>query len=679
MKTLPFLILLWIIQLNQICIAQDEKGSTQELIERIAETFADDYSEEIDLTPIVEDLESLIESPLNINQASRTDFEKLYFLNSFQIEELIKYRTQMGGIYSIYELQTIEGFTPEVLANMDPFIVFLPPDNESVNYLKQELNFRYVQKLEKAEIFPSDNSTTQENKGFKPAMLLKYRAQKGEKFKFGLTADHDSGEDFFSDTNIYGFDFYSAYFGYSGKKILKQVYLGDYQVKAGQGLIQWSSYGIRKSINATKIRQTGQGLRANSSSDENRFFRGAAVDLDLGQFELITYYSRLNSDANISNEDSLGHVTEVSSIQISGYHRTEGERHDEKALNIQVAGAHLIYRIKHLSLGINGSYQKYSVPLLLSDQRYNLFYFNGDQNYNLSTDFLWVQNRVNFFGEAAISQSGGKAVLAGMEAKPANELSFSLLYRNYATNFQSINGTSFSESSRNSNEKGIYSGLMLFPFKHLKISSYLDIYDTFWMKFTTNGPVHGNDWVMQADFTPNTQFSIYLRVKSENNSIKSSLDVPIKPDLNQQVKRARLHLDWQAHEKFQFRFRTECVQYTKADSSENGWLIFMDAIVHPIEKFSATTRLAWFNTTSYNSRIYSYENDVPQYFYIPAFYNKGLRYYVNCNYRLTESLSFYLKLSQLIYFDHSIIVGSASGASDVPNKTDFKVQVKYRF
>lgn len=659
--------------------AQEKKESSQEIIERIAESFADDYSEEIDLTPIIEDLERIIESPLNINNTTRIELEKLHFLNTFQIEKLLNYQKQVGQIFSIYELQAIEGFNTDIIQDLEPFVVFLAPDVETKSYLKQELNLRYVQVLEKAEGFIPDEEGIKAYEGIQPALMLKYRAEKGEKFKFGLTADNDSGEEFFTGTNPYGFDFYSAYFGYQGKKILKQVFVGDYQMKTGQGLIQWSSYGIRKSTDATNVRQTGQGLRASTSTDENRFLRGAAAAFELGNLELITYYSNSNVDANITTTDENGKVTGVSSIQTSGYHRTESEITDENALNIQTSGANLKYRFNRVSVGVNGLYEKYAAPLTLSDQLYNRFSYNGDQNYNVSTDFLWALNRINFFGEAAISKSGGKALLAGMEAQPANEVSFSILFRDYARDFHSINGTSFAESSKNSNERGIYSGLTIYPVSHIKVSGYIDLYETYWMKFSSMGPVWGTDLVMQTDYSPTRKLNMYLRLKSEQNSEKSSTTVPVKPDEVQQISKARFQLNWQPTEMFQFRFRTEWSGYTKTDSTENGWMVFADVVARPFEKLSATARLAWYNTDGYNSRIYAYENDVPQYFYIPAFYYNGLRYYLNCSYQITSSLSIYLKLSQLLYLDDSITIGTGNTALNDHKKTDFKIHLKYRF
>jgi hypothetical protein len=660
-------------------LAQDPVSPSREIIERLAESFADEYGEEMDLTPLLEDLERLMESPLNLNNTTRSELEGLHFLNTFQIENILNYREQVGQIFTIHELQGVEGFNPEVISDLEPFVEFLAPDTVAPSYLKQELHFRFAEVIEKASGFTPNDEGVTAYEGIRPAMLLKYRAEKGDKFRFGFTADHDPGEAFFKGSNTYGFDFYSAYFGYHGKKYLRQVYVGDYQVKTGQGVIQWSNYGIRKSVDGTGIRQTGQGLRPGTSTDENRLMRGAAASFELGDLELITYYSNHKVDANITTTDEQGKVTGVSSLQTSGYHRTEGEIADENALRIQQAGAALKYRFQRLAVGVNGLYEQYAAPLTLSDQLYNRYNFSGDRNYNLSTDFLWVFNRFTYFGEAAFSQSGGKALVTGMEAQPANEVAFSILYRDYARDFHSINGTSFAESSKNSNERGLYTGITIYPLARFKVSGYIDNYETYWMKFTSNGPVRGTDMMVQADYNPGRRMSMYLRFKSENNTEKSSASDPVKDDEKQQVSRARYQFNWQASEWLQLRFRTEWNAYTKADSTETGWMVFADVVARPIEKFSASARLAWFSTDGYNSRIYAYENDVPQYFYIPAFYNNGMRYYLNCSYQVLSKLTIYLKLSQLYYFDKEQTIGTGTTSLSNHKRTDFKIHLKYRF
>jgi hypothetical protein len=51
-------------------------------------------------------------------------------------------------------------------------------------------------------------------------------------------------------------------------------------------------------------------------------------------------------------------------------------------------------------------------------------------------------------------------------------------------------------------------------------------------------------------------------------------------------------------------------------------------------------------TTSYESRLYAYENDVMLYNIVPAFYGRFARTYMNVSYELSEKLRVFLKVSR---------------------------------
>lgn len=681
MKIYLFLIVCLVV-LNALVnpvFAQQAGIAGQSVIERIVESYADDLSDDGDLTNVLEDLERYLETPMNINTATRQDFERLFFLTSYQIENLLAYRRQYGQIYTQYELETIEGFNSDLAADLVAFVAFLSPEEKTKAYWKQEMLLRYGQYLEPSAGFIENDNGEKAFAGSPARYLMKYRVEKGDRFKMGITAENDAGEEFFKGNNPYGFDFYSAYLGFSGNKILKQVYLGDYQVKTGQGLVQWSGYGKRKSSDGVGVRATGQGLRANTSADENNYMRGVAAQFEIGSFDLMTYYSYNNVDATVSKADSAGNPLAVSSLQNTGYHRTVNEINNKNALAIQTAGASLKYTVNRFSLGVNGAWRSFDALVDPAWQPYNHYYFRGDQNLNISTDLLWVFNRINLFGEAAYSKSGGMAVIAGFESQPANQIAISVVYRNYAPDFNTVNGTAFGESDGIRNERGVYAGISIFPVAKVKISGYVDSYASHWVRYTSTGPVRGTDLIMQTDYNPRRNINMYLRVKTEMNSEKSSESAPIKPDMEVQTTRARYNLNWTFSEKFSLRMRTEWSGYKKDDSFESGWLVFADVVSKPVHKLTATARVSLFNTQSYNSRVYAYENDVPQYFYIPAFYSNGMRYYLNMSYNILQNMKIYLKLSQTNYFDDAFTIGSGNTAVEGNKRTELRLQLRYRF
>ncbi|HKK81380.1 MAG TPA: helix-hairpin-helix domain-containing protein, partial [Prolixibacteraceae bacterium] len=672
-KTLFFILLLHAIQYNNVVTAQEVTQNGNEIIERIAETYAENYNAETDLTPLLEDLQRHIENPFNINTATRNDFEKLHFLTTFQIENLLAYLHKYGQVYSQYELQAIEGFNRQTASDLAVFVQFLPPDEEERTYWNQAINMRYRQYLETKSGFNEDDDGNSKFAGIKPNLLLKYRVEKGNKFQFGFTAENDEGEEFFSGHNPYGFDFYSAFASFQFQSFLKEVYIGDYQVKTGQGLISWSGYGKRKSSQGINIRPMRQGLRGYTSTDENNHLRGVAARFRHKKYDVITYYSYHHVDANVTETDTSDTATKVSSIKTTGYHRTNDEISDRDVQLVQTAGAQIRYTINRFSAGINSAFQIYDIPIEPSQQLYKRYSFSGRRNYNLSTDFLWVFNRVNFFGEAAISRSKGSAIISGLEAQPANEISFSLLYRNYAPDFHSINGQAFSESGGNKNEEGFYTGWSILPFPKIKLSGYVDFYRSHWLKFTSSAPVRGTDFMLQTDYSPTNNIEIYLRYKNETNSEKAGELSTIRHDTGQNTQRLRLNAQFEINDRFNLKFRTEVSKYKKEKNEEKGIMTFADFNGKPLPKFKFNARFAWFNTSNYDSRIYAYENDVLHYFYIPAFFSEGLRYYLNMKYNLSSKLKIYLKIAQTYYLDDSFEIGSGNAAIEGNKRTGFKV------
>ena len=97
-----------------------------------------------------------------------------------------------------------------------------------------------------------------------------------------------------------------------------------------------------------------------------------------------------------------------------------------------------------------------------------------------------------------------------------------------------------------------------------------------------------------------------------------------------------------------------------------------------MKPFAGALRLQYFETDGYDSRLYAYENDVLYSYSIPAFYDKGFRYYITANYNLTKKISLWIRLAQTIYRDKTSI---GSGLDEIAGnrRTEIKVQAGYIF
>jgi hypothetical protein len=84
-------------------------------------------------------------------------------------------------------------------------------------------------------------------------------------------------------------------------------------------------------------------------------------------------------------------------------------------------------------------------------------------------------------------------------------------------------------------------------------------------------------------------------------------------------------------------------------TNAKGFLAYSELLFNYSRYWSGQLRLLYFETDNYDSRVYTFESDVPYHFSIPAFYGKGFRYYINFNVTAGKHVSCWLRWTQTIY------------------------------
>ncbi|WP_372776208.1 ComEA family DNA-binding protein [Mangrovibacterium sp.] len=635
----------------------------QDLLEQVLEE-----DENADVELLLSDLVRLEESPIAINTAGQDEFAPLFFMSPLQVQALLDYRKESGAILSVYELALVDGFNPEIAQMIAHFVDFsasLTP--VKFRRTRQDLLVRGTRLIEKQAGFKDgDYSGSQEK------LYLRYRLD-SRVVQLGVTAEKDAGEPFFRQPNSDGFDYKSGFLRYEFGQNKNAVLVGDYVVQWGQGLAAWQGFAMGKSTDVERIARFNQGIKAYSSTDENNFMRGVAANLSLGKFQLQPFISYKKFDANV---DSLNGTKVFTSIQTSGLHRTESEIEDKNSVAALVGGAHLGYRTGRLELGFSGLHTCYELPLVRQSGLYNQFLFQGSEISNFSVDYRYTFNRMYLFGEMASSLHSDVAVLNGFMFQPVGQVSLSALYRNIGKKYNSPIAAAFTENSRVNDEQGVFLGLRLLPVAKFQVKAYADFFQYKWIKYTTAAPAKGCEYMIRLDYKINHDWQIYGRYFYEQKPVKISTDV-LRYDLDQIRQGARLQLSGNLNEQFSIQTRFEHSFYEHEQSS-GGYLLSQDISFQTKTSNSRFwLRLAYFNTDDYDSRIYSYENDLLYQFSIPAFYGEGIRSYVNGKVKLCEKIDFWMKLSRSWYFDVNSL-GSGATAIDGNTRTELKFQFRFR-
>ena len=694
-KQIKYLFIVILIFICKPIFSQENVIDKDKIIENFIERINMSTDQEYDYTILVEDLNYFWENPLNLNTASKEDLEKLRLLSDYQIQSIQSYIKEYGKINTIYELQLINGFTPDIIENILPFVTVLPDEaqlsyspKKALLYGKHEVFLRGQQIIEKQKGYTSISdsalakSPNSRYLGSPQKLYAKYQYNYKNKVSWGITASKDAGEEFFKGSNKKGFDFYSAHLFIKDLKFVRKVALGDYHVAFGQGLIICSNWISGKSSYVLSIGDIGQGLAKYASTGSGIFFRGAGSTVRIKDIDITAFYSQKKTDANLKKVDTLIEESrdefETTSVLVGTLHTTPSELENRNKLEEKVMGGNISFSKNFYHIGASFVHYEFTPGLAKSTRIYNKYDFYGNKNTDYSIDYKFILKNINFFGEAAMSENNGKAFVNGMVITPVSAISFSMLHRYYSPDYQAYYGNSFSVSG-NQNEKGFFIGTEFSPYKRWSISAYYDVYAFPWIKSSASSPSKGLDYFAQTTYTPSHRVEMYFRIrhqlKEENNSAEVS---PIKVIGNVESTRLRYNLTISASDELQLKNRIEYIYYKETGKvSEKGFLIYQDINYSP-EKlpFSASLRYGIFDTDTYNASIYAFESDVLYSMSTPAYYSKGTRFYLLLKYNIRKGIDIWLRYAQTYYSNKQVI---SSGLSEIQGNTKSEIKAMVRF
>ena len=679
---LKFLFIVYLLLL--LCIfysakAQEKKVEPPPIIEQQLENLtenSDDVETEDD--SYLQEMQHFIDDPVNLNNATESDLKQLKILTELQIQNLISYRKLFGNFINIYELQAVPAWNVSMIRKIRPYITVddqLKLFTSISNRLKNGQNSilaRVTQVLERSKGYLNDTT-----KSFYPGspqkLFVRYKYSYKNLLQYGVTAEKDAGEQFFKGTQKSGFDFYSAHFFVRNAGIIKSLALGDFTVNLGQGLTQWMGLAFKKSSDVLNIKRQSDVLRPYNSAGEIFFHRGVGITLLKKFLEATAFVSYRKLDANFV-VDTLNNEDFVSSLQTSGYHRTSSEVADKNVQRQLTFGGNFSFTKNKFHIGVNGVHYHFKYPINKSANAYNKYALSGNSWGNYSIDYSYTFKNMHFFGEAATTEKLDKAFINGLLISTDARVDLSFLYRKISKGYQSLYTNAFTESTFPTNENGFYAGISINPTDVWRIDAYADLYSFPWLRYRVDAPSAGNDYLLQVTYKPKKEIEIYSRYRSERKAINYNPDgLTLNPVVIKPKQSWRTQLSYKINSACTFRTRVEMLWYDKKGSApEQGFLTYADIIYKPLQKpYSGNIRLQYFETDSYNSRMYAYENDVLYSFSIPVFYDKGYRYYLNLNYDVTRKWSVWFRLAQTIYPDKNSI---GSGLDEI--KGNKKIEIK---
>ncbi len=660
--------------------AQQQQELIRELIERMAPDLPEDY----DLSELLEQLQYFSKHPINLNETTAEELKLLVMLSPLQISNFFSHLSSNGKLLDLLELQSIPAFDIQTIQNLLPFVTLRTSSvykelsfNNLLSKGTNDLLLRFAQTIEPQKGY--NDLPGSRYLGSPEKLLVRYRYNYEQLFLISAVLKKDAGEAFFTGSNSSNFDFNSFSIGlYALGKISKLV-IGDYSLQFGQGLTLWSGFSFGKGPDVAGVAKKDVGLKAYTSANESSFFRGVAGTISLyKQLNLTSFFSYRKIDASQTDLKN-GQFGQVN-MSSSGLHRTKSELKNQQSLDQLIYGGALQYLSNNLVVGLIGYQSHYSNEFITGTQAYNAHGFTGKELTNLGIHYNYTFKNIYFFGEGAKSLNSGLAVVNGAMASLFPQLSAVLVNRHYETNYHSFFTQGLGENSDATNEQGWYAGFNYTPNKSWTAAVYGDVFRFPWLKYRVNAPSSGYELMSQIKYHPTKTFKVTLRVKTKESQQNTDLKVPIKHLDRVSKQTYRMEVNWRLNRKLSFQNRVELCRFEKGEvSAESGYLIYQDVDYAPMSsRFSANLRLAYFNTASYNSRVYAYEDDVLYGFSFGMYNGKGARTFINVKYKLLRGMDVWARYALFVYQDTET-VGSGLDEIQGNRKSELKLQLRYQF
>lgn len=395
-------------------------------------------------------LEHLIDNPIDINTATKEDMSEIPILSDFQINQFIKYRTDIGGTFTnIYDIKSIPSWDEETILWIHPLLCISKKqqkDNSLYNTVygsKKNISMTYLY-----DNIQRDSSII----GSPLALTLKTSISNKNIFDFSMSVQKDKGEPF-GKTISSLMDSYNMSIGIYGIKNMK-LFLGDYRTSWGSGLIMSQNFNIKTYSSSANI-NSNKGISTVKGASETNFSRGLAAEFCIRNTKLSIISSIQNMDGRVS-EDSI-----ITSFIQTGLHLTKNDMEKKSTVRMRMIGGNMSFRIKDLDLILSGIYYDWNKFRLRTPKGTSsieeLNNIDKMTNYSFSYIYHPTVRKVILRGETATNKNLGFATIHNLQYKNTRIGEMTLNIRYASPTFWSYYSSSQYYLSNNINNQWGYS------------------------------------------------------------------------------------------------------------------------------------------------------------------------------------------------------------------------------
>ncbi len=643
----------------------------EDLMQRLAE-----YDEETGQELAHEMFAELLRQPLNLNTCSESDLNASGLFSPFQVYGILKYRQTYGPFFSIYELMVIPGFSTNLLRNIASLITLSAgPANTVHPAPRGMLLTNMAVRLPASAAYLADSSGLPAYPGSPFKYIGRLKVDAGDRWSAAAAFEKDPGERYMNKSRP---EHFTSNVVYKGNRWLRKLIMGNYRIHRGMGLVHGLGF-----------QTTGDGIfsggyrrsyaKAFASTMEYDYYRGGYAELATGRWSADLFFSVKPEDISLFR--LKGPADLFDQVRKTGLHRTESERNGTGLARQQVVGFSLNRSTNswYLGMAVTGTSMKLTAHGRDSVERIAPGIFKTLPRGAISIYGVAFGNKYELFGEAAMDQHTGWAMIAGgtFEVNPALQPYFS--FRCYQPGYSGLTPNAYCAATRPENETALNLGVNIVPFDHARLLLNSDFSHK---KNLPGKPAEPGFYIlnhMKISYVINeeAEFDIRLTVRSKYDYLASGEPGNDKY-LPEQQYRLRINGRYNLSEYVILSSRLEHSMLNSGGVIHNGKILYSQITIKPSKKVRCTYRYLVFDSEYWENRIYAYEPGVRYSFLFPAWYGSGKRNLLVLSAKLNRWFTVRSKLGITAY-DHCRETGSGDDIRIGNRVLDGEIQIQLDF
>ncbi|MBN2355668.1 helix-hairpin-helix domain-containing protein [candidate division KSB1 bacterium] len=630
-----------------------------------------DYDKWLELEQESEDQSDLLEylewrqdNPLDINRATQAELQRLPWITPSMAQAIVLRRQQSGGITALRELDGIGGLDAELMRILKPYLI-CQSSSKRTGYqaeIRQRLNVNQQ---------VSSGFINKIYSGDRYKIYNRLRLNLRDRLRFGAMTEKDPGE---SDLH----DLMRAYAVLNVAELNSEIVLGHFTVESGQGLVFSPLFQIGRTYDP--VLSQGRrltGLRPSVSAAEYGGYYGMAVRVVSGQSEFILFSSKKRWDATVENDT-------VRSIVLTGLHRTATESDKKNKLLVHTGG--LIFSrtlLKSLRLALAWRGDHYSHFIARGEELKDHHDFTGKSNRVTGLQIDFFKGPFIFYGEWARNRAEAEAYRTGIRLQGKGK-SLLLSWHHFSPAFDDPQAKGFNQAFNN--ETGLYGAFRSKIKENLILAAYYEYSRNPWPRYRLPMPNFGRHESMATmEWRTTRTVAILLRLKHRRDHVTENYQDGFGNEVKKITSRTNWHGTGQIditrppiylRTRLAFNLRKQQVGSPQwpAVRDSSGLIIWQQVQIKSPSWLNVTARCTFFDSPSYDTRFYSYENDLRGVWRNKMLYGRGMRWFLFCSVRPFRPLTVGIKWDGTFYDDRDHY---GSGWDRVNSKYENRISIQW--